>query len=115
MKKEEALNLLGGTTDEYWSRFYDTQHIYYSTLEEYVWAGLFGFCCCGDPRRELDKIKEALSCAKSHSSLPDELQIYGYLIDRWGFTEHGSSIYSAWLTPKGEALLVLLNDLDPKL
>lgn len=112
MKKEEALNLLGGTTDEYWSEFYDTQRTYYRTLEEYVWAGLFGFCCCGNPRRELDKISEALSYAKSPSSLPDELQIYGYLIDRLGFTEHGSSIYSAWLTPQGEALLTLLNELD---
>lgn len=115
MKKEEALNLLGGTTDEYWSEFYDHRGTYYGDLEAYVWAGLFDFCCCGDPRRELDKIKEALSHAKSHSSLPDELQIYGYLIDSLGFTEHGSSIYSAWLTPKGEALLVLLNELDQNL
>lgn len=112
MKKEEALNLLGGTTDEYWSEFYDTQRTYYSTLEEYVWAGLFGFCCCGDPQRELDKIKEALSCTDKRQPLPDELQIYGYILDNREYTEHGSSIYSAWLTPKGEALLILLNELD---
>lgn len=115
MKKEEALNLLGGTTDEYWSEFYDHRGTYYGDLEEYVWIGLFGFCCCGDPRRELGKIKEALSCADKHRPLPDELQIYGYLIDRWGFTEHGSSIYGAWLTPKGGALLILLNELDQNL
>lgn len=112
MKKEEALNLLGGKTDEYWSEFYDAQGMYYNNLEEYVWAGLFGFCCCGDPQRELEKIKETLSNAKSRNPLSDELQIYGYLLDRSDFTEHGSSIYGAWLTSKGEALLTLLNELD---
>jgi hypothetical protein len=40
--------------------------------------------------------------------LPFSLQIYAYILDKWEFAEHGSSIFSAVLTKKGEALLYLL-------
>lgn len=112
MTRDEAIKTLGGEVDEWWSYFVDNRGIEYDNLEDYIWCGLFGFCGCGDPMRELEKIKEALSCAKNHLYLPDELQIYGYLLDRGEFTEHGTSIYGAWLTPKGEALLTLLNELE---
>lgn len=113
---KEQLDVLGLRTDEYLSEFYDKENCYYTCLKDALWCGIFGFCTCGNPDYEIERIIHVLEILKNrtdeaYAELCEEsngYQIYLYLLDERGFTEHGFSIYGSWLTPKGEALYVAL-------
>lgn len=86
-------------------------------LNSAIWVGIFGFCGCGDPDYQLEKIYQVLKIMKLGESNRDaykaiydtnEYDIYLYLLDKHEFTEHGSSIGGSWLTEKGTALLYVL-------
>lgn len=90
---------------------------------------MFGFCGCGCPEYELDKLRETLQIIKDADmhehpeltirevaeirkpfhDLKDGYQIYLYLLNDRGFTEHGSVITGSWLNFSGYALLQVLN------
>lgn len=96
------------------------------TVQQFLdWVG---FCGCGSPGPVvLGKIKTALSwfCGVRDGSgaaplspmlvLPpaearDDFLLY--LLDAWGLTQHGGSVYGSWLTPDGERLRVALGLVD---
>lgn len=86
-------------------------------LECAIWNGIFGFCMCGDPDYQLEKIYQVLKILKQGESNKDaydllletnEYDIYLYILDLHEFTEHGSIIGGSWLTDKGMALLYVL-------
>ena len=79
------------------------------SLEELIHCQLFGFCGCGDPEFELQNFLKTLKTIKEGECAPFELQIYLYILDKEGFTEHGTSVFGSWLNEKGEALFCLLD------
>lgn len=89
---------------------------YRARLEEEI-LDLFGFCHCGDPETIADGLQRSLNiirirgeCRKPVGDLFSEADVaYLYLADKAGLTDHGGSVFSAWLTPKGEKLLKRLN------
>ena len=122
---KEHIEALGLRTDDYMSEFYEEDGCYHSDLESAVWCGVFGFCGCGDCQYELERLYATLEILKREDrtdrnelyDVNNGYQIYLYLLDRYEFTEHGSSIYGSWLTDKGEALYKVLNyilDNDPE-
>ena len=71
-----------------------------------------GICGCGCPKDAYEAVHQMLERAKTHNTInPDEPHVLfmAYTLDRLGFLEHGSSIYGAWLSGKGEELLYALN------
>ena len=67
----------------------------------------WGFCACGDHLAVWSGIREVLE----HDSLEDReplegrLAVYALLCDVAEFTEHGGSVYGAWLTDAGRLVL----------
>lgn len=110
----------------------------FSTLkdcENFFYFEELNWCSCGDPesakcvirdylrlvkeRKDkdyykcIDNFKEKFNCY--HASDNPLVLCLAYTLDSAGFTEHGSSIDSCWLTEEGEMFLWLLNrnkDLD---
>lgn len=89
--------------------YLDSEDISYKSLSDMICGGLFDFCGCGDNDYEMEKFREVLIAIQDRVRLSNEYQIYLYLLDNHGFTEHGCSVFASWLTEKGEALLFLLN------
>lgn len=103
----EALKILGyRCVDE---MFVDSEGVSYDSLTGMICCGLFDFCGCGDNDYEMKKFREVLLALQQRVCLGFEYQIYLYLLDKHGFTEHGCSVFGSCLTEKGEALLFLLN------
>lgn len=66
---------------------------------------MFDFCTCGAPDVFAEQLYEYLKIVESRT-VPDDTYIaYMYLADKAGLTEHGGSVFGAWLTIKGEKLL----------
>lgn len=112
-KEKECITIIGGTyTDipnvDMVCKIFDADGCSYDNIAGWLWCGVFGFCGCGDIKYDLLKIYNTLKMYSNNQLLPFSLQIYAYILDKWEFTEHGSSIFSAVLTKKGEALLYLL-------
>lgn len=112
-KEKECITIIGGTyTDipnvDVVCEIFDADGCSYDDIASWLWCGVFGFCGCGDRKYDLLKIYNTLKMYSNNQLLPFSLQIYAYILDKWEFTEHGSSIFSAVLTKKGEALLYLL-------
>lgn len=111
----ENLNAIGLRTED-GHEYYDKDGCYHNEVLSAIWCGVFGFCGCGSSEYELKRIRETLTILKDKDlikkvlyPLENGFQIYLYLLDWHGFTEHGSSVFGSWLTPKGEALLEVLN------
>ncbi len=83
-----------------------------------------GLCGCGRPLDTWEMIHRYLKALKLRSESVDEgieevknfyMQNYGlaqfmaYILDDREYTEHGTSIYGAWLTDKGKDLLSILD------
>lgn len=75
-----------------------------------------GWCGCGNPE-EVDRIMLAYLESRSGDTWPkpkpkdlssDTILLLTYLADDLGWTEHGSSIASSWLTDDGKEALVNL-------
>jgi hypothetical protein len=71
------------------------------------------FCGCGDPEAAAQALLSLLKNPSLYRNeyfyqtvLPDPGTRYLllYILDRFELTEHGSSIYGAWLTEKGKAV-----------
>lgn len=72
---------------------------------------MLGVCGCGNPDKTLDFYFKVLNLIPVHSNLeklqaliPDEvlLEVVLNQLDELKITEHGSSIYSSWMTDKGK-------------
>lgn len=111
-KEKECITIIGGTYIDYDTdivcEIVDKEGCHWDDVATWLWCGIFGFCGCGDIQYDILKIYKTLKMYSNRQILPFSLQIYAYILDRWEFTEHGSSIFSAVLTKKGEALLYLL-------
>lgn len=111
--KDDLINLGCELTEECFACGYIVQAKYddllHDSIGELIWCGIFGFCGCGNMQREIVAIHRTLKCYNNGEVIPDELQIYAYLLDKYEFTEHGSSIYSAILTQKGISLLNVIS------
>ena len=76
-----------------------------------------GICGCGCPEEAYKAVHEMLRRSKTHNMIePDEPHVLfmTYTLDSLGFTEHGTSIYSACLTDKGKELLAALDIFEEK-
>jgi hypothetical protein len=111
-KEKECITIIGGTYIDYDTdivcKIVDKEGLHWDNVATWLWCGIFGFCGCGDIQYDILKIYKTLKMYSNNQLLPFSLQIYAYILDKWEFTEHGSSIFSAVLTKKGEALLYLL-------
>ena len=92
----------------------------------------FGFnklnwCGCGHPHTAYVAVSKLLYWYQDTRKLDNRLQILAdsfniedcnnglllclmYILDAAGFTEHGSSIYGAWLTDEGKMLFLVLQE-----
>ena len=73
-----------------------------------------GICGCGCPEEAYKAVHEMFKSFKNYDrntiDLDDPHRLFmAYTLDHLEFLEHGSSIYSAWLTDKGEELLAALD------
>ena len=96
-----------------------------AVLKWYYYEKL-GWCGCGCPgeaMREVAKYLEArsLDYPESDAKMKEYFQggdgnnlvlCIAYELDRAGFTEHGSSIYSCWLTDDGKYFLWAIQEAD---
>lgn len=91
----------------------------YSDLESAIWGGIFGFCECGSPNSQLELIYECLKIIHIESKKgvnawnllnrdDNKYDIYLYLLDKHGFTEHCRMIYDSYLTERGKTLMYVL-------
>lgn len=82
----------------------------YDNLRDAVWHGIFDFCSCGDPDKQLIKMYNLLSAMDEEfpEAPADEDVIYLYLLDSKGMTEHGCSVHFSWLNDKGRALMKVI-------
>lgn len=78
-------------------------------------------CGCGNPELTYKSIHEMLvrvdrfqePIPKEELDNPNGCMLFmAYILDHMGYLEHGTSIYSAWLTSKGEELLKCLTDFE---
>lgn len=84
-----------------------------------------GICSCGSPALAYKEVHSMLRRAADSNpavfvvDIPDDHPAAGYvyymayILDYIGYLEHGSAITSAHLTPKGKALLELLDMMEP--
>lgn len=102
-------------------------------LMDYIMYEKLGLCGCGSPEDTYEIIRRYLHVRKDahdgnlpynevydrymsdlHINCSDELQ-YGilqflmYILDSYGFTEHGCSVSGCWLTESGEMLMIVLD------
>lgn len=95
---------------------YDTDHLI-SILESMEYTdkgiGLFNICGCGIPDKVTRLYHEALKAINDGNTnfTDNELlqAVVLYTLNNFGMTEHGGSIYSSWLTEKGETALKILD------
>lgn len=109
MTKKEALVVLGCNKNDEELGYYDMTGLYHDCLETLIQCGLFGFCACGIPAYVLRGFRNALRCQQEQKLADNEMQIYLYILNKYEYLDHGSSIFCSCLTEKGIALLTLLN------
>lgn len=103
---KEALKRLGlNEMDE------DKDGCYWQSYEAFLWGGILGFCCCGNPDAGLAEIKEVLE-AIEHGTLQDKYLLHYYVLDKEHLTAHGTSVYGSWLTQKGKDFLTVLRSIE---
>lgn len=87
-------------------------------FEDFIFSDI-GMCGCASPDDVLDMLEAFLERKQDYMSYDDqvafakehseELMLFmQYILDNKGFTEHGTSVYGAWLTDKGKRFLELL-------
>lgn len=94
----------------------------YTDFDKVVFEEL-GLCGCGDPNAVLDMIQEYLEIKSSYNfgmfnkretfaeNYKEELLLFMmYVMDNKGYTEHGTSIGTAWITEKGKEFLAMLQE-----
>ena len=84
---------------------------YNEDLEDYIMVDVLGFCGCGSPDTILRNLERYLDIVEKRKyPKSDGLLVYAYVADAAKLTDHGGSVYGAWLTDKGEKVLRLLRE-----
>lgn len=66
-------------------------------------------CGCGQPQKCWDALYEYLKNTNFYQNTENPFELFFmYVIDYLKFTEHGTSIYGAWMADKGKEVLVWL-------
>lgn len=110
---KDALKRLGISEDCY--GYAGPQGFYYEFLENAIWGGVFGFCCCGDVSKGLKVIKECLEAVESGEAKNENdfrFYVLFYVLDKLELTHHGFSICGSWLSKKGKDVLTVLRYLE---
>ena len=112
-----ALKRLGIREDGF--GYLDSKECYWRTLEDAIWGGVLGFCCCGEPERGLKRLRSILEAVElwlKYDTRPeyyeDDDVFHLYVLDKMGLTEHGTSVYCSWLSEKGKDILTVLQNID---
>ena len=64
-----------------------------------------GFCGCGNPDELIRQVMNYLEKREHPIKTSDDELLMAYFCDREGYTEHGTSVYSAWTSEKGWGLV----------
>ena len=70
-----------------------------------------GLCCCGEPERVVRMMADYLNHRNPdyptivNTDGSDAQMLLAYLADKCGLTEHGGTVYGAWLTDEGKRWL----------
>lgn len=114
---KEALKRLGITEDGF--GYTDSRGLYWETLEEAIWGGVLGFCCCGEPERGMKRLRNILETVEllfdadsTPADYEDDTLYHFYVLDKMELTQHGCSVYYSWLSEKGKDILKVLQNLD---
>lgn len=88
--------------------------IVYNVTEMYDLIHELGICGCGRPEEAYEAVHKMLKMFKNYDrntiNLDEPHRLFmAYTLDNLEFLEHGSSIYAAWLTDKGNDLLAALD------
>lgn len=88
--------------------------IVYNVTEMYDLIHELGICGCGCPEEAYEAVHKMLKMFKNYDrntiNLDEPHRLFmAYTLDNLEFLEHGSSIYAAWLTDKGNDLLAALD------
>ena len=113
-----ALKRLGITEDGF--GYLDSTGCYWETLEDTIWGGVLGFCCCGEPERGLKQLRNILEILGldmedgilGPCDYEDDTVFYLYLLDKLELTQHEFSVYHSRLSEKGKDILKVLQNLD---
>lgn len=86
----------------------------HETARDFIQCGILGHCGCGVPDDSLIFIKDQLIIIEKGYPFdvgftPLQYTLW-YMFDKYGLTEHGTSL-PGWLTQKGEELLSDLREL----
>lgn len=87
----------------------------WDTKSDYLESSELHFCGCGRPKEALRLVRDILHLLDNRKRsevdklLPTEGIYYFvlYQLNHMGFTEHGTSIGSSWLTARGKELLAV--------
>lgn len=97
-------------------------HCNYESAAEVIWYEKLKFCGCGDPEGTMHFIAKMLELQKAgtyvqfQELVKDNLGtvdvLLRYLLDAFELTEHGSSVFGAWLTERGKQVQELFTDTE---
>ena len=115
---EAALKRLGIIEDGF--SYLDSKGCYWETLEDTIWGGVLGFCCCGEPERGLKRLRNILELVDlwmdddtfRPCDYDDETVFCLYLLDKLELTNHNYSVYSSRLSEKGKDILTVLHNME---
>lgn len=66
---------------------------------------MLGFCNCANPSFVISQIHDYLKKRENPVDTSNEELLLAYVCDKAGLTEHGSSVYGAWISEKGRELV----------
>ena len=97
---------------QWWDVWNDTPDSQPYPNPDYEWAEAIatdGWCGCGQPERIVTAMRDYLNLCATQAPIPDDLAtlVIAYRADELELTEHGGSIFGAWLTDAGERWLAL--------
>jgi hypothetical protein len=81
---------------------------YFQDEYDLVWCGLFGFSRTGLPQDELYNFWKVLGIFNESGYIDSSLQIYAYILHRFGFTDYSFNICKQDLTERGKALYLIM-------
>jgi hypothetical protein len=88
---------------------------------DWFWIGILGGCGCGSSEELAERAFKLLENF-SHDDIDKRFSVYdkvgdeilAHWFDSLDLTEHGSSVYGSWLSPKGEKIYKNIKDLISK-
>lgn len=92
--------------------------LHYDTAEDVIAVGQLNFCGCGSPEAALEHIYKRLrayeDCREEKITYDErdkvflsegEMYFFLYWADNKGYMDHGTSVWSGWVTEKGKILM----------